>query len=265
MVPRSMSPRTLPRRTIAIAAVVAVSFAGNGCERATLPDQGPVHPSTVAFSLQPEFGIAGEPIGPGIAVTVMESNGDTAIYTTALIQLSILNGSGTRGAHLLGTTQKYTVNGTALFSDVAIDSAGRGYVLVAGGPLLHSAASAAFDIVAGAPVKLGFVQQPSNATAGDSIVPAVRVAVQDMLGNTVLIARASISLGLGANPGSATLGGVAVRQADSGVAAFPGLSVSAPASGYTLQASAVGLATATSAPFSVTAAGVAPPSGRPAR
>jgi hypothetical protein len=265
MVPRSMSPRTLPRRRIAIAAVVAVSLAGNGCERATLPDQGPVRPSTLVFSLQPEYGTAGSPIGPGIGVTVMESNGDTAIYTTALIQLSILSGSGTRGAHLLGPTQAYTVNGTALFSSVSIDSAGLGYVLVASGPLLHSAASAPFDIVAGGPVKLGFVQQPSDAVAGDSIVPAVRVAAQDKLGNTVLTSRASISVGLGVNPGSATLGGVAVRRADSGVAKFPGLSVSAPASGYTLEASADGLATATSVPFTITAAGVAPPSRRPAR
>ncbi len=240
----------------AFGAAAVAALAGGGCleSTATLPDQGPIRPSALTFSVEPEYATAGFPVEPGVAVTVILSNGDTAYESTASIQLSIVVGSGTAGAHLTGGTTESAVTGTAHFTSVMIDSAGSGYRLLAVSPGLGGAASDTFSVAPGPPVRLGFLRQPGAAVAGDSIAPAVSVAVQDSLGNTVPAALDTITIALGANPGSATLGGATVRAAAAGVATFPGLTVSTAGSGYTLVATARSRESATSAPFSVSAA-----------
>jgi len=258
MVCGPMAIRVSPSRTVGLlAAVTGAAIACGGCEMASLPDQGGIHPASLAFSVQPEYATAGFPLEPGVSVTVIESNGDTAYESTASIGLSIASGTGTPGAHLGGVTQVAAVNGTANFPQVTIDSAGTGYRLLAVATALGGAASDTFDVTAGVPTRLAFLRQPSGAPAGDTISPAVQVAVQDVLGNIVLVASDSIALAIAANPGAASLGGTAVRRADAGVATFPGLSISAAGVGYTLAATARGFAADTSAPFTITA--VIPP------
>ena len=249
-----MPIRVSPGRVLALAGAVAGAAAvAGGCAMATLPDQGPVRPAALVFSLEPENATAGAPLQPAVGVTVLESNGDTAFYSTATIQLSIAGASGKSGAHLGGITQAVPTNGTAFFFSLTIDSAGVGYQLQAYAPALDLVAfSDPFDVVAGAPARLVFTVQPVATPAGDTISPAVRVAVQDTIGNTVLPSTASVTLAIGANPGPGVLGGITVRQADSGVATFPGLSVSAPGAGYTLVATSAGLAPDTSAAFTIT-------------
>jgi hypothetical protein len=237
---------------LALVVATAAALAGDGCDRATLPDQGPVRPGTVAFSIQPEYAMAGTPIQPGVAVTVIESNGDTAYYSSAEIQLTILSGTGTPGAHLLGTAAVAAVNGTAFFADVSIDSAGTGYQLVAVGPSLGAGASRPFDVTAGPPARLVFRRPPGAAVAGDAI-PAFDVLVEDRLGNRELLAANPITIALGANPRSGVLSGPTTATADSGVAAFAGLAIDTPGTGYTLVASTPGLQSDTTAPFTVTA------------
>jgi len=261
MVRPSMTIGTSQGRTAVLAAIVASAGLVYGCEMASLGDEGPVHPVRLVFSIQPENSTAGTPL-PVVAVTVMESNGDTALSSTATIQLAIANGSGRAGAHLGGVTQAVAVNGTALFPSVTIDSAGTGYQLAAFATGLASAASNAFDVSAGAAVRLAFVRQPTSTAAGDTIKPAVAVAVVDALGNRVLVAADSVTLALAAAAGSASLGGTAVRRADSGLAVYPDLSVSTAGTGYLLVATARGFAPDTSAAFNVTA-GVPPTPGVP--
>jgi len=130
------------------AARVAFAAALGACsETATAPDQGPIRPSTIVFSVQPEYAQAGQPIGPGVAVTVLYNTGDTAYSTRATIRMRIQLGSGKPGAHLLGDTAATTDNGTALFT-VAIDSAGAGYRLLAVSDGLGGALSDSFTVTA---------------------------------------------------------------------------------------------------------------------
>ena len=100
---------------------------------------------------------------------------------------------------------------------------------------------------------MAFRVQPSAVVAGYAIGPAVRVTVQDAQGNTVTSSTASITLAISSGTGttSAVLGGTLTRAAVSGVATFDDLTVDTAGSGYTLTATATGLASVTSTAFNV--------------
>jgi hypothetical protein len=98
--------------------------------------------------------------------------------------------------------------------------------------------------------QVGFLQQPSGATAGKPISPAVRVAVQNDQGGTVTGATTAVTLTLGANPGGATLGGTTTVAAVNGIATFSDLTLDKAGTGYTLIATSGNLASATSTTFS---------------
>lgn len=93
--------------------------------------------------------------------------------------------------------------------------------------------------------------QPTNATAGVALAPAVQVAIQDASGNTVVSATAAVTVALGTNPGGGTLLGTKTVTAGAGVASFGDLAIERAASGYTLVASVGALTGATSVPFAI--------------
>src|SRR3989449_1813433 len=104
----------------------------------------------------------------------------------------------------------------------------------------------------GAATKLGFTGQPTNVAAAQPIPPAVPVAVQDAVGNSVLGATDAVTMTLGSNPSGGTLGGTMTVSASQGIATFADRRIDRPGRGYTLLASAAGLSGATSTPFAVT-------------
>ena len=107
----------------------------------------------------------------------------------------------------------------------------------------------------GAAAKVAFGQQPTNAPAGSSIAPAVTVQVEDANGNVLTSgtdSNASITIGIGANPGSGTLSGTLTQTAVNGVATFSNLSINKTGNGYTLTAGSNGLTGATSNTFNIT-------------
>ena len=217
----------------------------------------PPSPMTAAtpFPLQP-------------TVLIQDVNGNTVPNNnTTTVTLSILGGTPATGGPgtlaCTGGNSKLSANGVASFSGCSIDKVGTGYrLLVTSAPVLTSTTSNLINIVAGAPVKLGFVSAPSAATAGTPFANPVVVAVQDAGGNTVTSGiQASVALSIGTNPGAGTLtcpGGNVVTTVN-GVATFTGCSISNQGIGYTLVASAVAtspatpLAPATSAGFTVAA------------
>ncbi|HEY3321733.1 MAG TPA: hypothetical protein VGP72_14780 [Planctomycetota bacterium] len=91
-----------------------------------------------------------------------------------------------------------------------------------------------YTIVTGAPVKLAITVQPTNTAAGATIFPAVRVAIQDTIGNTVTTATNAITIAIGTNAGGGTLSGTKTLTATNGVAIFNNLSINASGNGYTL-------------------------------
>ncbi|HKC46545.1 MAG TPA: Ig-like domain-containing protein [Gemmatimonadales bacterium] len=100
-----------------------------------------------------------------------------------------------------------------------------------------------------APAGLAFVVQPSNATGGVTMSPAVQVEIRDGFANRVTTAANTVTLALNMNP--ASLSGNGPIAAVNGVAAFPNLTVNTSATGYTLAASSAGLAGTVSGTFNV--------------
>src|SRR3989442_5496776 len=70
---------------------------------------------------------------------------------------------------------------------------------ISGGTLTAIASSPTVNVNPAAANKLAFGQQPTNATAGTSITPAVTVIIQDQYGNTVITSTAAITMAIGTN------------------------------------------------------------------
>ncbi len=102
-------------------------------------------------------------------------------------------------------------------------------------------------------MRLGLVQQPGSSSAGQPIIPAVRVAIQNDLGGTVTTASNQVTIALGSNPGGATLSGSTTVAAVSGIATFANLSLDRADAGYTLTVSSGSLMPATSSAFNIVA------------
>jgi fibronectin-binding autotransporter adhesin len=109
-------------------------------------------------------------------------------------------------------------------------------------------------VVRGPAAQVAFLSPIAGSVAGNPIAPAIEVYVRDRVGNVALSYTGDVTIGIGANPGGATLSGTLTRAAVAGVASFADLVVDLPASGYTLVASSAGLASDTTVPFGVLAA-----------
>ncbi|MEO7501880.1 MAG: hypothetical protein ABIW94_04495, partial [Gemmatimonadaceae bacterium] len=201
----------------------------------------------LGFTIQPASALANT-IFPAIAVAVQDAGGNTVTGSVANVALSI--GTNPGSAALSGVTFLPALNGVATFSNVSITAPGNGYTLVASAQNLGNTVSAPFDMTVGAANKLGFVEQPSTSGPGE-VMPAVRVAIQDVVGNTVVTATNSITLAIDTNAGSGTLSGTKTALAVNGVATFADLSIDNTGRGYTLSATAVSLVNVLSAPFSI--------------
>ncbi len=102
----------------------------------------------------------------------------------------------------------------------------------------------------GAVASLIFLQQPSNASVGAAISPAVTVEALDQYGNLITTGSIQLTLVPGSNL-SATLGGTTSEPIINGVATFSNLSVSAAGTGDSLMATD-GSVSVASAAFNVT-------------
>src|SRR5256886_7557888 len=96
-----------------------------------------------------------------------------------------------------------------------------------------------------------FVTQPSAAEGQVAFAPAVRVAIQDVDGNTVTTASADITVTLAVNPAAARLVGDSIVHAVGGIATFSRLGVSRAGDGFALRAQATGLLPDSSNAFAV--------------
>ncbi len=113
--------------------------------------------------------------------------------------------------------------------------------------------SANITVQAGTATQLAFTTQPANTAAGATMA-TVRVAVQDVFGNTVTTNNTTtVTLNIGNNPSAGTLSGGGALTVASGVATFNNLSINAAGNLYTLVATSnPALTTATSTDFNIT-------------
>jgi len=107
------------------------------------------------------------------------------------------------------------------------------------------------SVTPGAPAQLVFVVAPAFAATGVVMSPAVQVAARDLAANATPAYAGDITIAIGTNPGSGSLAGTVTHTASGGVASFGDLAIDLPGIGYTLSATASGLATATSTSFDV--------------
>ena len=208
-------------------------------------DQTP--PSMVVFDQQPTSATAGVTISPDITVDVEDPFGNIVASDSSDVTLSVATGSGS----LLGTVTVAAVNGVATFTGLSLDAAGS-YTLSATDGTLAGATSNSFTTSPAAASKIAFVQQPTNATAGNAISPSVTVGVEDQFGNIVTTDNSNVTLSVATGP-SALLGTLAVA-AQNGVATFNNLSLNTDGS-YTLSAADGSLSSAASSSFTVSPEG----------
>lgn len=105
-------------------------------------------------------------------------------------------------------------------------------------------------VVAGAATQLTFTTQPSSVAslAANSIVVHA-LDVNNLLATSFT---GNVTLAIGNNPGTSTLGGTVTVAAVAGVATFSNVTLNKVGTGYTLVASASALTSATSSAFSIT-------------
>jgi hypothetical protein len=210
-------------------------------------------PTRVTFSVQPASTTAGATI-PGasassIQATVRDMLGNPVKTFTGNVSVALLTNPS--GGVLSGTATVAAVAGVATFNNLSIDRSGNGYRLVVSSAGLASDTSDAISITGGTATQLLFTVQPSNAAAGASITPAVRVTALDALGNIATSFTDIVTLGIGTNPGGGTLSGTTAIAGVGGVATFTPLSINNAGVGYRLTASAAGVTAATSALFNI--------------
>jgi hypothetical protein len=201
------------------------------------------------FQQQPSDTNAGQLITPAVRVAIVDpSTGIPIAFDNSDMVTLSLNGCGT----LMGTLTQMVNGGVATFGDLSINQAGAGYTLNANSTGLSQITSAVFAINPAAADHLLFVQQPTDTTAGQPIIPAVTVEILDQF-NNVLTNDNSDTITLSLN-GVGTLNGTLTQMVSSGVATFGDLSINQAGTGYMLNANSTGIAQITSNAFAITAA-----------
>src|SRR6266542_644592 len=210
----------------------------------------------LAFTTQPSAATGGVTITPVVQVAAQDALGNVVTGFTGSVTVGITAGTGPDGATLAGVTTVAAAGGFAVFPNLSIDKTGTvekgtGYTLSATATGFAGAISDPFDIKAGHATQLVFTVQPTTKTAGAHVAPPVQVAALDAVGNAVPAFSGNVTVAIGTNPAGAKLSGTTLLAAIAGVATFYSLSIDHAGSGYTLSATAAGLAEAASAPFDI--------------
>jgi hypothetical protein len=177
--------------------------------------------------------------------------GNTDPTFVGSVSLALL--SNPAGAVLGGTLTAMASAGVATFAGLSLDRAGGGAVVQASSSGLASAAAAAITVIPAAAAQLVVsTQPPASITANQPF--GLVVMVEDSLGNFQPAFNGSVTLSLANSPGEGGPGGTPTVTAVGGVATFSNVTLTKAAAGETLEASASGLADATTAPITVVAA-----------
>lgn len=216
--------------------------------------QTPPPAGVLRFSVQPSHADSGALIAPPVQVSVLDDARRPDTLYRHTVTISLIPNPG--GAALSGATVASVVRGIATFPNLRLDRPGAGYVLRAEAAARPAAVSAAFDVVRASPpaaTRLTFTVQPGATPAGTPITPAVRVAAQDAAGNVITTYEGIVTVALDTHASGAVLTGTSSVPANSGLATFPTLQVDSAGTQYTLTATASGLASVRSGPFTVSA------------
>lgn len=233
------------RRSLAFALVVATS----SCDTVTPPD--PQVADRIVFLAQPTDAIAGQNVTPAIRVQIVDKNGEpVALPSQQEVQL-VLVATGPRDT-LKGQTTAVFIDGQAVFSNVYLDRTTTGLRVAAVSKKLTGALSQPFNVNPGIAAQLRFVTQPTDVVAGEPIVPAPVIEVQDSKQNRVPTFQGAVTVGIRTGVQAVVMNNT-VNCVD-GLCTFPQLKITKAAVGFTLAGSTLGgstLVDATSSVFEV--------------
>ncbi|MBZ0235218.1 MAG: hemagglutinin, partial [Deltaproteobacteria bacterium] len=202
----------------------------------------------LVLTSQPSTTAAGQPISPAVAVEARDAFDNVATGFGGDVTIAIANNPGS--STLGGVTTLAATAGVATFATLTLDKVGTGYTLTASSTVT-GATSSAFDVTPATADHLVFSVQPTTTEAGQPLAPAVVVRAVDAFDNLATGFDGDVTIAIGANPGSSTLGGTATVAAVAGVATFATLTLDRAGTGYTLTASST-VTGATSAAFDIT-------------
>jgi hypothetical protein len=199
--------------------------------------------------MAPATVIAGTPFD--LTVTAVDPFGQTALGYTGGVTFT---SADPHGATLpVGYTFLASDSGTHTFSagvtlytagtwDVTATDTVTGF-LTGGGTVMVTPAAADH---------LRFLQQPTDTAAGQTMTPAVLVAVVGPYGNIVTSDNAdTVTLALGTSPSDGTLSGTLTVTVSGGIATFSDLSIDVAGDGYILHATMIGMPGADSGAFRI--------------
>jgi hypothetical protein len=218
------------------------------------------------FSEVPEYTNTANGTVPGPALPSGYSASTTAIQTLADIVASCVNSAGgtagdtTNCGKLFHYSTTYaaptnTIDAVInILSQPTVNVSQIFGLLPSNNPfqptLLSAPPNWLLPITSNTATQLVFTVEPAGASAGATL-PAIAVSIEDAGNNVQTSATNTITLAIGANPGSGTLNGTTSATAINGVAIFTGLSINRTGTGYTLTAAASGLTTGTSGTFNI--------------
>ncbi len=205
----------------------------------------------LVFTQEPTSTTAGTFINPAITIEIQDANGNLVSTATDIITLSLGTDPSAGSATLAGTLSVAATAGIATFNDINLDIANTGYGLTASAAGLTDATSNLFNISAGTKTQLAFSVEPTDVDANANISPSIEVEIQDAYGNkTSDTDTITLVINNNAGPGG-TLSGTSSISAVNGTASFGDINIDIPGAGYTIDATAGGLTTATSTSFNV--------------
>ena len=201
--------------------VVAGLVRGVARVRAELPTgqadtaQVTVEPVPVAIGIVSGNGQSG-PVGAALAqaLDVRVKAADSLGVAGVVVNYAVVTGGGS--VSKATDTTNSTGDAITTWTLGGLVGAQSVTATVAGAPTLTVTLGATAAV--GAPKKLAYQAQPSNVSANVAMAPAVQVVAQDSFGNVTPAFTGNVTLAIGTNPGSATLGGTVTTAAVAGVA-----------------------------------------------
>jgi uncharacterized repeat protein (TIGR01451 family) len=187
-------------------------------------------------------------VGFSMIVTAEDAFGNVDPTFKSGVSVALLNNPA--GDTLGGTALVSATGGVARFNGLTLTRATSGDSLQATFGALTPAPTNSFTVNAASATKLVIATQPpASVTAGAAF--GLSIAAEDPFGNVDPGFGGDVSLARLNNPTGATLGGSTLVAADSGVATFSNLTLNKTGTGYTLQATGVGVTAVTTSSINV--------------
>jgi subtilase family serine protease len=202
----------------------------------------------------PNTSVAGSPF----SITVTALNSSNAPATTYIGTVHFTTTDTAAGVVLPADyTFKASDNGVHTFTGLALDTAGPQLITATDKSTSSINGSSTTTVTASVANHIAFGQQPTSATTGAVITPAVTVKILDVYNNLLTADNTgTVTISLGSNPGGGTLSGTLTAAVSGGVATFSNLSINQPGNGYTLSAKTGSLAAVSSSSFNETSTAV---------